>query len=144
MNNKFNNFITNTEARLNLHLKNGEVKEFSDKLSLFYPNSIKYFTDDTENLLNKNRVPKFMDQFKSISLKMMLDYSSYDVESSKVVLIKKDLTKEEYPLLDISDLLQKVLKLKPDDAGYLLSASYLMQPLNYDFFQLFGVYLSKL
>jgi hypothetical protein len=144
MSSKFYSFISTFENTLRTHLKNGEIKEFSEKLSKLYPSSIKFFTNDTENLLTKLKAVKFINQFRKISTQLISQYHSYEVQADKVVLTRKDLTKEEYPLINVTDLINRVLELQSDELGTLLVTSYMIQPLNFDFVQLFGIYLSKL
>ena len=143
MNNNFQIFVTNTEAKLRSHLKNGEVQEFAHKLTKLYPQANRFFTDETESTLEKNEIPKLLSKMKRFSLQMMEQYKDYDVQADKIVLNKKDGTTEEHPLLDVGLLLKSVLKLKDTEFGYFLIVSFFIQPLNYDFIQLFSVYLSK-
>jgi hypothetical protein len=143
MSDKFNTFITNTEKKLRNHLLNGEIKEFSILLSSFYPNSAKFFTKDTETFLSLKHVTNLMINIKKNSALMTRDFKSYEIQPNKIILEKKDLSKEEFPIFNVGDLLKKILKIDENEIGYFLVTSLFIQPVNYDAIQIFSIYLDK-
>jgi hypothetical protein len=139
----FNTFITNTETQLKAHLKNREIKEFSEKLLTVYPTSMKFFPNETEILLKQHGIQKLIATLKKHSILLMTEYKSYEVQADKVILEKKDTTKEEYPVINVGDFLKDGLSLKENIPGFFLISSFMIIPMNYDYIQLCRVYLSK-
>jgi hypothetical protein len=140
---RFKEFITNTEFHLKSHLKKGELEQFSSSLISFYPTAARFYSKETEELLKQHGLPKLLIQIRKASAALISKYKSYDVQVGQVVLEKHDNTQETHPLIDVVDFLKDGLNIKEETSGFFLIASFLTNPMNYDFIQLCRVYLSK-
>jgi hypothetical protein len=84
-----------------------------------------------------------MINIKKNSALMTRDFKSYEIQPNKIILEKKDLSKEEFPIFNVGDLLKKILKIDENEIGYFLVTSLFIQPVNYDAIQIFSIYLDK-
>ena len=134
----FEKLVKNQEKSLRSLIKDQKLDTFSTILSSLYPFSSKFFQTESQEQLKKNKMTAFLNKkMKKDAVAASLLIRGYDVQKDRIVVVDNDGVKKEYALADPINFINLAFSLKEEDDFFYFYLSYLIQPLNYDAFQLF-------